>query len=138
MDYRLKHLIDEYIGSVRKAVALLEEAGIPRPASDRAWASNGIPGTGSLRGGVTYRKHGYGCEVHLASGRVDFDFGRTGRIDGFDVWRLADFAGDRLPAFGFASRDELEQAFNDEVGSGKILKSDYFLHYAADALDAAS
>ena len=42
MDRRLEHLIDEYIGSVRMAVALLEEAGIPRPASGYAWAHNGI------------------------------------------------------------------------------------------------
>jgi hypothetical protein len=136
MDHRLKHLIDEYLGSVRLAIALLEEAGVPRPASNHAWVNNGIPGTGELRGGVTYRKHGYGCEVGLASGSVDFDFGRTGQIDGFDVWRLADFAGDRLPAFGFISRDELDHAFNNEVRSGRILKSDYMLHYVAEALDA--
>ena len=136
MDSRLKQLIDNYLDSVRVAVALLEEAGIPRPASDRAWATNGISGTGALRGGATYRKHGYGCKVHLASGSVDFDFGRAGQIDGFDRWRLADFAGNRLAAFGFNSPDEFEQIFNKEVGSGKILSSGYILHYVAEAVDA--
>jgi hypothetical protein len=135
MDRRLKHLIDEYLGAVRTAVALLTAAGIPRPASDHAWASNGVPGTGALRDGATYRKHGYGCEVHLAFGSVDFDFGRAGQINGFDVWRLADFAGDRLAAFGFNSRDELQQLFNKEVGSGKILSSGYILHYVAEAVE---
>ena len=136
MDSLLKHLIDEYHASVRTAVALLEEAGIPRPVSDYAWASNGVCGTGALRGGATYRKHGYGCEVHLASGSVDFDFGRAGQIDGFDRWRLADFAGNRLAAFGFNSPDAFEQIFNKEVGSGKILSSGYILHYVAEAVDA--
>lgn len=136
MDSRLKQLIDNYLDSVRVAVALLEEAGIPRPASDRAWATNGISGTGALRGGATYRKHGYGCKVHLASGSVDFDFGRAGQINGFDMWRLADFAGDRLAAFGFNSQDELEHVFKAEVESGEISKSDYILHYTAEASEA--
>ena len=135
MDHRLKRLIDEYVGSVRMAVALLEETGIPRAGGDYAWALNGIPGTGALRGDVTYRKHGYGCEVRFASGSVDFDFGRTGRIDGFDAWRLADFTGDRLPAFGFVSRDELEQAFNNEVRSGDIFISASIFHYVAEGVD---
>ena len=136
MDSRLKHLIDGYHASVGTAVSLLEEAGIPRPVSDRAWASNGVCGTGALRGGATYRKHGYGCEVHLASGSVDFDFGRAGQIDEFDRWRLADFAGNRLVAFGFKSPDELEQIFSEEVGSGKLLSSGYILHYVAEAVHA--
>ena len=136
MDPRLKHLIDEYLGAVRTAVALLAEVGIPRPASDHAWVTNGIPGTGALRDGAIYRKHGYGCEVHLASGSVDFDFGRAGQINGFDVWRLADFAGDRLAAFGFKSRDDLEQIFKAEVRSGRILSSGYILHYVGEAGEA--
>ncbi len=138
MDRRLGDLIDDYLGSVSKAVALLEEAGIPRPASDRAWASNGVAHAGVLRGGASYRKHGYGCEVRLASGSVDFDFGRAGQIDGFDVWRLADFAGDRLAAFGFDSQHELEATFAREVGSGAILRSGDTLHYLAEGIGPAS
>lgn len=135
MDSRLKHLIDEYLDAVRLAVALLEEAGIPRPASARAWTTTGISGTGTLRDGATYRKHGHGCEVHLASGSVDFDFGKAGQINGFDAWRLAEFAGNRLAAFGFNSRDELEHVFKAEVESGKISTSDYTLHYIVEAGD---
>jgi hypothetical protein len=136
MDSRLKQLITEYIGSVSAAVALLEEAGIPRPTSDHAWIGNGISGTGSLRNGATYRKHGYGCEVHLASGSVDFDFGRAGQINGFDVWRLEDFAGNRLAAFGFSSQDELERVFKAEVDSGKISSSGHTRYYMAETIDA--
>lgn len=136
MELRLERLIDEYLGSVSKAVALLEEAGIPRPASDHAWAVNGVPHAGALRDGASYRKHGYGCEVRLASGSVDFDFGRAGQINGFDVWRLADFAGDRLAAFGFSSQDELEAIFRKEIGSGAIVYSGYTIHYLAVAIGA--
>ena len=138
MDRRLKHLIDEYLGAVRTAVVLLTEAGIPRPASDHAWVTNGVPEIDVLADGATYWKHGHGCEVHLASGSVDFDFGRAGQIDGLDVRRLADFAGERLAAFGFKSRDELEQIFNAELGSGKILSSGYILHYVTGAVDAGT
>lgn len=110
----------------------------PRPASDYAWAGNGVSGTGALRDGATYRKHGFGCEVHPVSGSVGFGFGRAGRVNGFDVWRLADFAGNRLADFGFSSRDELEQNFNSEVGSGKILSSGYILHYVIEAVEAGT
>jgi len=76
--------------------------------------------------------------LHLPSGSVDFDFGRAGQINGFDVWRLADFAGDRLAAIGFKSRDELEQIFNAEADSGKILSSGYILHYVTEAVEAGT
>ncbi len=135
MDSRLGKLINEYLAAVQAAVSLLAEAGIALPASGRAWCVNGIPGTGVLRGGIGYRKHGYGCEVRLESGRVDFDFGREGEIDGFDVWRLADFARDRLDSFGFTSQEELEAVFADAVSRGEISASGYELHYLAVSTD---
>jgi len=58
MDRRLKRLIDEYLSSVRMAVALLEEAGVPRPTSNHDWALNGISGTGALKGGARLRPFG--------------------------------------------------------------------------------
>jgi len=135
VDSRLGKLIKEYLAAVQAAVSLIAEAGIALPESDRAWCINGIPGTGLLSGGVSYRKHGYGCEVRLESGGVDFDFGREGETDGFDVWRLADFAADRLGSFGFTSRDELEAVFADAVSAGEISASGYILHYLAAPTD---
>ena len=135
MDSRLGKLINEYLAAVRAAASLLVEAGIALPESARAWCVNGIPGTGVLRGGISYCKHGYGCEVRLESGSVDFDFGREGEIDGFDVWRLADFAADRLDSFGFTSRDELDAVFADAVSGGEISASGYILHYVAAPTD---
>ena len=128
-------LIKECLAAAQAAVSLLAEAGIALPESDRAWCINGIPGTGALRGGVSYRKHCYGCEVRLESGAVDFDFGREGEIDGFDVWRLADFAADRLGSFGFTSRDELKAVFAAAVAAREIRATGYILHYLAAPTD---
>jgi hypothetical protein len=64
---------------------------------------------------VRYFRHGYGCAVELHTGKVDFDFGEKGEIDGFDLWRLSRLADGRLASFGFGSEKELERAFDEAV-----------------------
>lgn len=137
MDQRLASIIAEYIAAVSSAVNLLEQGGIARPASDLAWACNGIPQRGVLPGGVKYSKHGYGCRVDLETGPVDFDFGRKGQINGFDAWRLADFVQDRMERYGFSSEEELLRCFDAEVASGSFLYSGYTLHYVHGDASAA-
>jgi hypothetical protein len=78
---------------------------------------------------VRYYKHGYGCAVHLPTGTVDFDFGEHGEIDGFDVWRLSNYAGRRLSAYGIASDDELKKVFDVAVKDGALVYSGYILYY---------
>jgi len=129
MDQRLATLIDDYIALVCSAVRLLVQGGIGRPGSNTEWACNGIPGTGVLPGGVKYFKHGYGCAVHLKGGTVAFDFGETGQINGFDVWRLSRFAGGKLGQYGFRSEAELDACFKAEVAAGSLIYSGYILHY---------
>jgi hypothetical protein len=133
MDHRLATLIDDYCASVSTAVKLLEQGGIARPESNTTWACNDIPQTGVLPGGVRYFKHGYGCNVHLKGGPVDFDFGEKGEINGFDTWRLSSFADERLEQYGFSSEKELETCFKAEVAFGSIVYSGYILHYLGDA-----
>lgn len=137
MDQRLASIIAEYLAAVSSAVDLLEQGGIARPASDMAWACNGIPQLGVLPGGVKYAKHGYGCRVDLEAGPVDFDFGKGGQIDGLDAWRLGNFVRDRIEQYGFSSEEELTRCFDAEVASGSLLYSGYSLHYVqGDALTA--
>jgi hypothetical protein len=86
-----------------------------------------------LPGNVKYFKHGYGCAVHLKSGLVDFDFGKNGEINGFDDWRLAEFAEERIKLYGFSSREEIVSCFKAGADSGCLVASDYILYYLCAA-----
>ena len=133
MNQHLLRLIFDYQACVRTAVDLMQQSGIPLPATNTDWVGTDVPQRGNLNGGISYFKHGYGCAVDLPSGRVDFDFGEHGEIDGFDVWRLAGFAGSRLPEYGFTSKAALNECFKSEVATGSLVFSGYILHYVAHA-----
>jgi len=130
MDTRLARLIADYQVHVAKAVALLESAGFRRPNSNTEWAIMRTPASPKLDG-LMFRKHGYGCFVKGPTWAVDFDFGDTGQIDGFDAWRLAQFAGDKLAQYGFESPEDLQSAFRHANESGDIVYSGYILYYIA-------
>lgn len=130
MDVRLTTLISAYQAGIADALRLLEQAGIPRPDSNTAWAINAIPPTGRLDGDASYRKHGFGCEVQWHDRRVDFDFGPQGETTGLDLWRLQGFAAQDLARYGFASGDELEQALHASIKAGELVKSGHLYHRA--------
>jgi hypothetical protein len=92
LDTALVKLIRDYQGKVSEAVEMIEAAGIPRPASTAEWVYNGIVQKGLLPNGFRYFKHGFGCAVAGPSWAVDFDFGDSGQIDGFNASRLFGFA----------------------------------------------
>jgi hypothetical protein len=69
--------------------------------------------------------------VRLETGAVDFDFGDSGEIDGFDLWRLTKFTRDHLPCFGFESAEQIEQSFNDALACGDLEQSRGGLCYLA-------
>ncbi|TFY87161.1 hypothetical protein DYL59_19470 [Pseudomonas kairouanensis] len=131
MNNQLAILISDYQANVASAVDMMQRSGIPRPLTDTDWVVTDIPQRGELEGGVRYFKHGYGCAVHLPTGTVDFDFGAQGEINGFDAWRLAGFAGDRLSAYGFADEDALTECFKAEAAAGALVYSGYILYYVA-------
>jgi hypothetical protein len=63
---------------------------------------------------------------------VDFDFGDEGEINGFDPYRLALFASERLKNFGFKSETELNEAFEGAFQEGKIVtnsEGNSYLYY---------
>ncbi|SFS15202.1 hypothetical protein SAMN05216570_3235 [Dyella sp. OK004] len=138
MDARLLTLIHEYLSAIRSAVTLMVQSGIPLPSSNLEWALNRILGAGELVGGVRYQKHGYGCEVFLLSGRVDFDFGANGEYDGFDPWRLKSFAEGRLAEYGFSSEQEVDDLFGAAVQSGALAYSGRTLYYLRRMLSSIS
>ncbi|WP_437574163.1 DUF6896 domain-containing protein [Sorangium sp. So ce887] len=129
MDPRLAKLIEDYRAKVAEAVALLERAGIPRPSSSLEWSQTDVAGRGEFTGGYRYFKHGFGCAVAGPKWTVDFDFGDEGQIDGFDAWRLLQFAGKRLGQYGFTSQEQLEHTFEDAKAAGDLVYSGYILYY---------
>ncbi|SDA63588.1 hypothetical protein SAMN03159443_01929 [Pseudomonas sp. NFACC15-1] len=133
MNNQLAILIRDYQASVGAAVDMMQRSGIPRPLTNRDWVGTDIPQRGELEGGVRYFKHGYGCAVSLPTGTVDFDFGAHGEISGFDAWRLASFASDRLSDYGFVDEDAIKECFKAEVAAGSLVYSGYILYYLADA-----
>ena len=138
MDARLLTLIYEYLAATKSAVELMAQSGIELPSSNLAWASNRLPGTGALVGGIRYRKHGYGCEVFLPNGSVDFDFGVNGEYDGFDPWRLRSYAEGRLVEFGFSSEQEIDDLFEAAVLSGALGYSGRTLYFLRRQLSSIS
>lgn len=122
-------LIRDYQHAVRVAVTLLEASGIARPTSSTAWVEADIPQIGELSGGVPYFKHGFGCAVQVPSGKVDFDFGDHGQIDGFTSGRLLGFVDGQVKKYGFASVHAFEATFQAAVKTGDITPSGYILYY---------
>ena len=107
MNSNLRCLILAYQSAVCEVLALMQGSGIKQPITNIEWVCMDIPQLGKLIGGIPYFKHGFGCKVKLPRGAVDFDFGEQGQINGFDLWRLLDFAGSRLFEYGFSSEAAL-------------------------------
>jgi hypothetical protein len=103
------------------------------PYSSSAWIEADIPVRGALENGARYFKHGRGCRVLFDAGEVDFDFGEEGEIDGFDLWRLVQFAGDRLVDYGFQSGAMVEEQLAIAVAAGDVVFSGSCLYYVADS-----
>ena len=130
---RFIQLIHEYQARVVEAVQLFDKyKGLEQPQHPLDWQASGIPQSGYLDPDdkIDYFLHGYGCCVHLPSGRIDWDFGDKGQLDGFDLWRLHEFAEkgtDNFPEF----RDEetLKSVFVEAKSKGLIYKSEYILYY---------
>jgi hypothetical protein len=115
MDKRIRHLREDFLLAAASAVGALRQSGIELPESNMAWATCGIPMTGELTGGGSYRKHGYGCEVRINGLEVDFDFDEGGQIKEPDAFRLVGFCGKRFEEYGFSSEQDLARAISGGV-----------------------
>lgn len=109
MDQRLTQVEMDYQKAVLAALKLLAGSGIPPPKTCFEWAFRNIPQNGPLGEGVSYFKHGFGCELKFPDFVLDFDFDDEGRIAEPDAWRLVRFSINRLADYGFESARELEQ-----------------------------
>jgi hypothetical protein len=131
MDSRLSRLIRDYQAAVAKAVALLAEGGIARPASVWEWVARDV-GIGQLPNRVGYFKHGFGCDVIARDVRVDFDFRMNGEIDGFNPGWLCKFARGRRWPYGLSSEESVYTLFQRSLEAGEIVRVDFGLFILKD------
>ncbi|HEX8832863.1 MAG TPA: hypothetical protein VF719_01620 [Abditibacteriaceae bacterium] len=117
---RLTALIEEYQSRGQEAVALFTTHKNINPIN---WRQNDLPRIGFIdpEKKVKYVFHGIGCCVHPPSGQVDWDFGYGERHDGFDIWRLWNFAEEGTKNFQeFADEQIIKATFADAVAKGLV------------------
>jgi len=87
----LELLIFDFLGAVETSLQLLEDKFGSR-SLQQLWHEKKIAQRGKVLNGVSYQLHGSGCMIEYPDYCVDFDFGPNGRTDGFDAWRLYNYA----------------------------------------------
>ena len=134
MHPELQSLSFDFVATVARRFAQLQrEVGVAAPESRIAWATNGLK-KGTLSDGAVYSKHGVGCLIEAEAGGVDFDFAERGEFDGFDAWRLVQFAGKSGGRHAITDKKKIEALLDSAVAIGEIEKrgSLYYLKKNAD------
>jgi hypothetical protein len=106
--------------------------GVRLPTSATEWVNIcGETGLYNVRwiNGVEVYSHGFGIEFIFGALTIDFDWGEFGEPDGFDVWRLWNFArlnpcGERCPEHA-----EVSAWVEEAVAAGELTK-DLCLYYS--------
>lgn len=112
-------LINEYQVTVQRVVSALR-AGFDRDDLLTARRRGEIPKSGVISG-IEFSFHGVGCLGTVDGVEVDFDFGPNGRSDGFDAWRLWNFAKQKPTTYPqFQQREDVETALEMLAHSGDI------------------
>jgi hypothetical protein len=96
----LTALIERFRHAQDRGVAFVVEVlgptlGVRLPTTADEWVNIcGETGLYNARwvNGVEVYSHGYGIELIFAGLTIDFDWGEFGEPDGFDIWRLYNFA----------------------------------------------
>jgi hypothetical protein len=118
---RLLEMIGEFQAQTTKANELLREH--LQLENPMYWHEAGISQTGYCGPNQTIRYfyHGIGCKVGTKNLLIDWDYGFEGRVDGFDHWRLIQFAEDSTDNFPeFRDSDLLGTVFGEAIKKGLI------------------
>jgi len=87
----LESLIFDFLTAAEDSLVLLE-----RKFGSRSllalWREKKIEQRGELSPGISYQLHGRGCMIEYPEFCIDFDYGPNERTDGFDAWRLYNYA----------------------------------------------
>lgn len=130
MNRDLNELITRYVDVAAELFSsVAEHLGTTPPIPNMEWASLDVPQRGSTPDGINYFKHGYGVTMTDGKRKIDLDLGENGEINGFDAWRLYDFAERNNIPTSFGSHTELETAIQEAVDSGELTYSGYILYY---------
>ena len=122
MHREFQSLIADFLATVARRFAQLQrEVGVAVPASSTGWATNGLK-KGMLSDGAIYSKHGLGCLIESQEDGVDFVFGDHGEIDGFDAWRLLQFAEISKGRHAVGDETKIQSLLDAAVIAGEIEK----------------
>ena len=134
MNEDLGDIINKFNLAQEKAVDILEnEFECPRPESNMdfvARCAQSIRDKNYISGGFKIRLHGYGMEIDIGGTMIDFDFGKSGEINGFNPWRLYHFVKSNNIKTYLNSEKKIESAIESALSDGSILKSQGLNYYA--------
>ena len=118
----LEILINDFISMVESSTLVFERKFGTRDIR-RLWRTESIKRCGRVTRGVKYELHGIGCRINLSTGSVGFDYGPNGEINGFDVWRLYNFARERPSKYKkYCNKNNIEKELEEYINLKKIKK----------------
>lgn len=121
MDRELDELITRYVDVAAELFPrVAKHLGVSIPIANREWADLRIEQRGSTTDGIDYFKHGYGVAMTDGNHKIDLDLNLTGQIDGFDAWRLFEFARSNKLHTSFNSHYEIESALQVALKSDEL------------------
>lgn len=82
-------------------------------------SSKTIPRQGAFGVIKSYKFHGCGLYARLQNAEIDFDFGDNDRVDGFDAWRLKNFAVSKGTLYAMFETEKTIQAELDKLEQGR-------------------
>jgi hypothetical protein len=106
--------------------------GVRLPNSPTDWINIcGETGLYNVRwmNGVEVYSHGYGIELLIGRLTIDFDWGEFGEPDGFDVWRLWNFARLNPSASPCPEHSEVRTWVQEAAAAGELVQ-DRYLYYS--------
>jgi hypothetical protein len=111
---------------------LVPAFGVQLPDSPVEWvkisAETGLYNVRRVKDVEVYA-HGFGVELIFDGLTIDFDWGEAGEPDGFDLWRLWNFA--RLNPCGAPCPEHAEvRAWVEEAAAAGELRRDRYLYYS--------
>jgi hypothetical protein len=80
-----------------------------------------------INGGEVY-SHGYGIELVIDGVTIDFDWGERGESDGFDVWRLYNFARLNPAIVARVPHAQVREWMEEALAAGELVEDRYLCY----------
>lgn len=130
MHPRLNALIERFRCAQDFGVAIITGVlgptlGVGLPTSGRDWLRIcGETGLYNVRwiNGIEVYTHGYGIELDIDGFNIDFDWGENGEPDGFDWWRLWNFARNNPDGTPLPEDADVRQWLEEAFAAGELTR----------------